>query len=137
LEELITQLATRILKFNKQKDAGVKRISRLTSTMDIKRVRRSGKSYAHPLMVLIIKPSELGRSRFAVSAGRSVGKAVQRNRAKRMLREAIRPLIVSITTGWDIVLIARQPQSSASFQDTQMALIELLQRAQLLYANNN
>ena len=88
-------------------------------------------------MVLIIMPNELGRSRFAVSAGRSVGKAVQRNRAKRILREAIRPLIVSITTGWDIVLIARQPQSSASFQDTQMALIELLQRAQLLYANNN
>jgi len=125
------------LKFNKQKDAGVKRIFRLTSTMEIKRIRRSGKSYAHPLMVLIIMPNELGRSRFAVSAGRSVGKAVQRNRAKRMLREAIRPIIHSITTGWDIILIARPLQVSASFQDTQMALTELLQRAQLLYVNND
>lgn len=115
----------------------MKRIFRLTSTLDFLRVRRTGKSYAHPLMVLVIKPNELGRSRVAVSAGRSVGKAVQRNRAKRMLREAIRPLMVSITIGWDILLLARQPLVNASFQDTQLALIQLLQNAQLLYADND
>lgn len=96
------------------------------------RVRRSGKSYAHPLIVLIVLPNELDLSRVAVAAGRAVGKAVERNHVKRRIREAIRSLFPSISSGWDILIIARQPAASASFLQIQEALETLLQRARLL-----
>ena len=90
-----------------------------------------GNSYAHPLIVLIALPNEKERTRFAVVAGRSLGKAVQRNRAKRLLREALRPLLPSIIPGWDVILISRQPMATATFQDIQHALQTLLDRAKL------
>jgi ribonuclease P protein component len=96
------------------------------------RVRRLGKSYAHPLVVLVALPNEQNNVHFAISSGRSVGSAVQRNRAKRLLREALRPLIPNIPPGWDILLLSRRPLAEASYQDTQEALIIVLKRAHLL-----
>ena len=110
----------------------MKRRFRLTSTKDFKRVRRLGKSYAHPLIVLVALPNEQGNSRFAVSAGRSVGNAVQRNRAKRLIREAMRPLIPSVTPGWDVLLLARHALAETEFLTAQGALVLLLQRSRLI-----
>ena len=112
---------------------------RLTRSEDFKRVRRSGKSYAHPLVVLIVQahdkrggPVDQPRVKVGVAAGRTVGTAVYRNRAKRLLREAMRSLIPSIATGLDLILIARPGLVSASLEETRQALLTLLQRAQIL-----
>lgn len=91
-----------------------------------------GKSYAHPLIVLVAHPNDLDRSRFGVAAGRSLGKAVQRNRAKRRIREALRPLIPRVEPGWDLIIIARHRLLAASFQQCRDALEDLLRRARLL-----
>jgi ribonuclease P protein component len=109
----------------------VKRKFRLTSTIDFKRVRRKGKSFAHPLVVLIVLPNETGSSRFGISAGRSVGNAIRRNRSKRQIREIIRLLIPQILKGWDMVVLARKPIVSASFQDIETAIHQLFQQAKL------
>ncbi len=123
---------------------------RLTRSEDFKRVRRSGKSYAHPLVVLIVqahdqrsnpvdKPSHRSdqpRVKVGVAAGRTVGTAVYRNRAKRLLREAIRPLIPKLTSGIDLILIARPGLASASLDATRQALLTLLKRAQILIPLN-
>ena len=119
---------------------------RLTRSEDFKRVRRSGKSYAHPLVVLIALKS--GKSdqphvRVGIAAGRAVGTAVTRNRAKRLLREAVRTLIPGIAlrhgsasqdnaSGLDLILIARARLASASLQDIREAVQNLLQRAQII-----
>ena len=100
----------------------MKRRFRLTSSTEFKRVRRFGKSYAHPLVVLIAHRREDDQTLFGVAAGRSVGKAVQRNRAKRRLRAAIQPALPNAAPGWDVVLIARQPLLEAPFSHVQAAL---------------
>ena len=105
---------------------------RLTSSIDIKRVRRLGTSSAHPLVVLIYLKNQRGESRFAVSAGVSVGNAVQRNRAKRLIRAALQPLLTEIKPGYDIMLIARKPLPEADCQSTRQALKSLLHQAELL-----
>ena len=109
---------------------------RLTRSEDFKRVRRSGKSYAHPLVVLIVQAHEQPRVKVGVAAGRTVGTAVHRNRAKRLLREAMRTLIPDIASNLDLVLIARPALVSATLEDARHALLNLLQRAKLLTPKN-
>ena len=105
---------------------------RLTRSEDFKRVRRSGKSYAHPLVVLIVQNNNQPRVKIGVAAGRTVGTAVYRNRAKRLLREAMRTLLPNIASGLDLILIARPGLVSATLEDTRSALLNLLQRARIL-----
>jgi len=110
----------------------VQRKFRLTRSEDFKRVRRSGKSYAHPLVVLIVQTHDQPRVKVGVAAGRTVGTAVYRNRAKRLLREAMRTLLPNITPGLDLILIARPGLVTATLEETRQALLSLLQRAQIL-----
>jgi ribonuclease P protein component len=115
----------------------VKRKFRLSKSTDFQRVRRLGKSYAHPLIVLIVLTNQEEQTRFGVTAGRSVGNAVRRNRAKRLIRAALNPHLDSIASGWDVVLIARRPIVEAGYQQVAQAISELLKRAGLIYVGFN
>jgi len=113
----------------------VQRNFRLTRSEDFKRVRREGKSYAHPLIVLLTLKSERSdqpRVRVGIVSGKTVGTAVIRNRTKRLLREAMRILIPDIASSLDLVLIARPKLASATLKETQRALQNLFQRAQII-----
>jgi ribonuclease P protein component len=105
---------------------------RLTSSTDFKRVRRTGKSFAHPFLVLIVARNDLGISRFGFTAGRSLGGAVQRNRAKRRMRAALQSHFASLAPGWDSVLIARPAILEAPWEQLMHALEQLLRRAELI-----
>ena len=109
---------------------------RLTRSEDFKRVRRSGKSYAHPLVVLIVQTNDQPRVKIGVAAGRTVGTAVHRNRAKRLLREAMRALLPSISSNLDLILIARPGLVTATLEETRQALLTLLERAKILIPTN-
>lgn len=110
----------------------MKRRFRLRRSTDIKRVRRSGKSYAHPFIVLYTQKTEHPHARIAVSAGSKVGNAVQRNRVKRLLREAVKPYLSQLTPGSDVLLIGRSPLVELKLEPTRSVLQELLIRAKLL-----
>jgi len=105
---------------------------RLTNPKDFKRVRRTGKSYAHPFIVLVASINGLSYSRFGFTAGRSIGNAVQRNRAKRRLRHLTSELQEQLAPGWDVVLIARKHGLMAKWPDLKHALMDLIQKADLL-----
>jgi len=113
----------------------VKRSFRLSKSADFKRVRRAGKSYAHPFIVLLALPNQTDQIRIAVVAGRSVGSAVIRNRAKRLLRAGIQGLLDRLRPGWDIILIARPTITSADLNSIKGALIDLLGRANIIRTN--
>ncbi len=108
---------------------------RLTSSSEVKRVRRAGKSYAHPLAVLVACRSGGPTTRCAVTATRTIGSAVARNRAKRRLREALRQWIGHAAPGWDLVLIARPPALTAEWADVLTAVERLLLRAHVIKAD--
>ena len=57
---------------------------------------------------------------------------MQRNRAKRLMREAARALLAEISGSYDIVVVARRGMADASFADVRADLEKLLRRAGVL-----
>jgi ribonuclease P protein component len=76
------------------------------------------------------------RVKVGVAAGRTIGTAVHRNRAKRLLREAIRTLLPNIVSNLDLILIARSGLVTATLEETRQALLNLLGRAKILNSTN-
>ena len=74
-------------------------------------------------------PNGLSLSRYGFSVTKKVGKAVQRNHLKRLLREIMR--VQLLRPGWDIVLIARSLAVDADYHQLERAVTRLLSRAQL------
>jgi len=104
---------------------------RLRRTSDVRRVYDEGRSWVHPLLVLVARPNGLGFSRVGVTASRRVGGAVARNRAKRLLREAARRLYPQFGAGWDAMLIARAGILKVKEPQVEEGLASLLRRAGL------
>jgi ribonuclease P protein component len=112
----------------------MRRKNRLRTNADFQRLRREGRSQVHPLLVILMMPNGLECSRFGFAVGRRLGKAVDRNRIKRRMREAVRVRIQrgEIVAGWDVVFIARRPAQNASFHQVDEAIGLLLRRARLV-----
>ena len=110
----------------------MKRSFRLTRSTEFKRVRRFGKSYAHPLIVLVAHPNPGERSRVGIAASRAVGGAVERNRAKRLVREAMRELLPGMHDGWNTLLLCRRPILDSSLPEIIHALTQLLSKAGMM-----
>ena len=114
------------------REPGLQRNFRLTRSEDFERARRSGRSYPHRLVVLVARSNDEGRTRVGVAAGRTVGNAVKRNRAKRLLRAAMQSLVSLVQPGWDVVLIARPPMVSSNCAEVREVLVTLLRHAELI-----
>jgi len=93
-------------------------------------VYQQGKVWANNLVVMKALPNGLSLSRYGFSVTKKVGKAVQRNRLKRLLREIIR--LQSLKPGWDIVFIVRSVAVNADYHQLERVVAKLLARAQLL-----
>jgi len=82
---------------------------RLSRSGDFERVYREGRSHASRYLVVYSFPraDDAGPPRLGVSVGRKLGGAVQRNRVKRLLREAFWGAADSLSPGHDFVIVAR------------------------------
>jgi len=112
----------------------MERKHRLRDSEQFQRVKKEGRSWSHPLLVLCVLPNDLDYSRFGFSVSKRVGKAVVRNRVKRRLREAVKLRRALIPPGQDLVFIARSPIKEVDFQGVDRSVEELLRQASLLSA---
>jgi len=106
--------------------------NRLTRSARFVEIRRKGESVAHPLVILTKMPNGLPVSRFGFVVSRRMGKATERNRARRLMRESIRLRLPTLAVGYDVVLIARQPMRGAGFAEVDQAIERLIRRAGLV-----
>ena len=83
---------------------------RLSRSAEFERVYRQGRSSANRhLVIYVFANSSAERPRLGLSVSRKVGGAVERNRVKRVLREAFARAEGKLASGQDIVLVARPP----------------------------
>jgi ribonuclease P protein component len=90
--------------------AGRGKRNRLSRSADFDRVYREGRSHASRHLVVYAFPrsgADEDGPRLGVSVGRKVGGAVERNRMKRLLREAFWAAADELPDGYDFVLVAR------------------------------
>ena len=78
----------------------------LCENKDFRTLYYRGKSQVHAGLVTYVRPNRLGYPRIGITTGKKVGCAVQRSRARRVIREAFRPCF-PLVGGYDIVFVAR------------------------------
>lgn len=78
----------------------------LCENKDFRTLYYRGKSQVHAGVVTYVRPNRLGYPRVGITTGKKVGCAVQRSRARRVIREGFRPLF-PLVGGYDIVFVAR------------------------------
>ena len=108
---------------------------RLNKDIDFKRVRQFGRTYSHPLLVLIVLSNEIKISRVGIIAGKSLGNAVKRNRIKRQLRACMKSMLSEIQGCWDIVLIPRPAIVGNDFSSVENSVRNVFHRSGLTEKN--
>lgn len=74
---------------------------------EFSRVYARGKAYVQPQLVLYVLKNRSGRTRVGLTATKKIGHAVQRNRARRVMRAAIAEHLDYNIGGYDLVFVAR------------------------------
>jgi len=110
----------------------VKRTYRLRRPNQFQRVRREGRTVHHHLLLLNFAASRRKQTRCGFVVGKRIGKAVERNRAKRRVREAVRLVMEHISPGTDLVFVIRTADvNNVPFTGLQSVVKSLLRRAGL------
>jgi ribonuclease P protein component len=111
----------------------LKRALRLRKSKDFQRVKQQGRTRTSRLLVITFAPNDLATLRVGFVVSQRVSKrAVERNYVKRLLSEAIRPILVTLPTGWDLVISAKTSIIGVKLLDLAEDLRMVLRRARLL-----
>lgn len=106
---------------------------RLKKKSDFQKLFKLGRSYAGPYFVIYFKENEVkGQTRIGFAVSKKIGTAVMRNKIKRRLREAVRPLIPQIKENYHIIIVARSRIRTAAFSELQKQLFNIFNKNRLV-----
>ena len=118
------------------KEKKMRRPEVLRNKKDFSAIYSRGKSLGDRYVVIFYRNNSLDYTRTAFLASKKVGKSVQRNRARRLMKESYRCVSENIKNSIDVIFIARNTINDASFVQVRKSLINALIRAKLMEKEN-
>ncbi len=104
----------------------------LNKNRDFIRAYHKGRSAVTPCLALYIRPNGKPVNRVGITVSKKIGGAVERNRAKRIIRAAYVQAAPQLRPGFDLVFVARSSTVRKKTQDVYKALIGAARRENLL-----
>lgn len=95
---------------------------------EFKMVYRRGKSCANDTLIMYVLPNNLTHDRIGISASKKIGNSITRHRIARVVRECFRLHIDEVKSGFDIVVVARQPAATLGYENMSEAYLDLCSR---------
>lgn len=105
---------------------------RLKKSWEFQRAYTKGRKYWDNYFVIYVCRTQLLQTRLGITVSKKVGKSVQRNRMKRLIREAFRELQPRLLPQNDIVVVGRKAACKLSAQHVEVSLKKLFNRARIL-----
>jgi ribonuclease P protein component len=94
----------------------------LTLNKEFRRAYYRGRAFTTPVVVVYALKNHRGMNRIGLTATKKIGKAVQRNRARRIIKEAYRLVESKFPVGYDYVFVARTKTVFSSTSDVMKAM---------------
>ena len=104
---------------------------RLRKDSDFKNIYRKVKSLATKTLVFYFIKNDLGYTRVGYSISKKVGKAVTRNRIRRLIKENLKD-IPDLKDGYDIIFIGRIPSSESDYKEIGKSIRYLFRKSGVL-----
>lgn len=104
----------------------------LKENREFRRAYSRGKSYVSPDLVTYIIKNNNNNLRIGITTGKKIGKAVERNRSRRIIRAAYYQISDHILKGYDIVFVARTKTPFRKSTDILKSMTKHLKEAGLL-----
>ncbi|MBC7765411.1 MAG: ribonuclease P protein component [Hyphomonadaceae bacterium] len=95
-----------------------------------------GRSFVGSYVVLYRYPNQTDQNRVGITATKKIGKAVVRNRVRRLIKENYRALAPRLKKGYDFVFVARMRTVGARYQDIGGNMKALLLKANMFSQEN-
>lgn len=99
---------------------------------DFNRAYKKGKSFVCPLFVLYISKNYNRGIRLGITTSKKIGKAVYRNRARRILKEAFRQVLPELKGNFDVVFVARSKTPFFKAFDVKSKMVDFFKEFKIL-----
>lgn len=96
-----------------------------------KRLYYRGKTYGCPYFVLYVMRANTKVNRIGFTVSKKIGKAVARNRARRLMFESFRLYEPQTKQGYYMVMVAKSAILQTDFETIRLSLGKILERAEL------
>ena len=104
----------------------------LKENYEFTRAYKRGKCVVHWSLVIYIFKNKTKNNRVGITTSKKIGKAVQRNRARRVIRAAYRQNEELLKTGYDFVFVARAKTAEMKSDDLAKVMKKLFEKGKMI-----
>lgn len=105
----------------------------LNENKDFRRMYAKGKCYVSSSIISYVSKNRLNQIRIGITTSKKIGNSVQRNRARRLIKESFRFMTPHIKQGYDFVFVARAKTPFVKCQAVQRSMKKQLKEAGVLF----